>query len=62
MAGGKAPSADRVVKLAEALNISSSYIFTGVEMTKDDEEFLRLVSQMSAEEKRHLLGLLSARK
>lgn len=62
MSGGKAPSADRVVKLADVLKVSLSYIFTGVEMSREDEEFLRLVSAMPDEDKRHLRALLQARK
>lgn len=62
MAGGKAPSADRVVKLADVLNVSLSYVFTGVEMSRDDERFLRAVAEMSDDEKRHLMALLEARK
>ncbi|WP_104662823.1 helix-turn-helix domain-containing protein [Ensifer adhaerens] len=58
MAGGKAPSADRVVKLADVLNVSLAYIFTGVEMSREDEDFLRLVAAMPDDQKRHLRALL----
>jgi len=61
LAGEKAPSTDRVVKLAEVLEISLAYIFTGVEMSRQDEEFLKIVAGMSDKEKEHLLGLLETR-
>lgn len=58
MAGGKAPSADRVVKLADVLGLSLSYVFTGVNISQEDEDFLRLVAQLPEDRKQHLLGFL----
>jgi len=57
----KTPSADRVVRLAEVLGISLTYIFIGVEISRQDEEFLQLAAKLPDDEKDHLLGLLKAR-
>jgi len=61
LAGEKTPSTDKVIKLAEVLGLSLSYVFTGLEMSRQDEDFLRIVAQMNDREKEALLALLEPR-
>lgn len=55
---GKMPSADVVKKLAEALGISVTYIFTGVQMTREAEQLLALWASLTEEQKDSLLQML----
>ncbi len=58
----KGPTAAALVKLAETLHVSVTFIFTGAEMTQADEDLLKLAAKMDEVEKTHLLGLLRSRK
>lgn len=62
ISGNKGPTAAALVKLAETLQVSVTFIFTGAEMSQVDEDLLKLAAEMDETEKTHLLGLLRARK
>jgi transcriptional regulator with XRE-family HTH domain len=56
----KTPSFDNVVRLCEALNISITYLVTGAEMTRFDEDLLRQLELLDDHTKKYLLGLLAS--
>ncbi len=57
---GKDPRVKKIIKLADELGVSLSYVFLGVEATPEDEALLMEMRQMSEEQRRHLLGLVQA--
>jgi hypothetical protein len=48
---GTAPSTPALVSLCDALGISLTYVFTGANMTPDQEELLRLSAEMQDHQK-----------
>jgi lambda repressor-like predicted transcriptional regulator len=54
---GTMPSAQAVVSLCQVLGISLTYVFTGAEMTPQDEELLRLSAGLVGEQKELLVQL-----
>lgn len=47
-----------VIKLCSALNVSTAYIFAGIELTPETEEVLKLFSRLDADLKDRILGIL----
>lgn len=56
----KGPSAEAVVRLAAALDVSLTWIFLGVEMSPSDERLLALAASLSEDQKSKLLELLQS--
>jgi hypothetical protein len=48
---GTAPSTPALVSLCDVLGISLTYVFTGANMTPDQEELLRLSAEMQDHQK-----------
>jgi transcriptional regulator with XRE-family HTH domain len=57
MARGTSPSTSAVVALSQALGISLTYLFTGAEMTPEDEELLRLSGNLPEDRRQLLLAM-----
>jgi transcriptional regulator with XRE-family HTH domain len=58
----KEPGVDKVLRLAEVLNVSVGYLFMGADLSPEDEEFVSLLRSSSREERLHLTGLLRSRR
>ena len=54
---GTSPSTQALVSLCETLGVSLTYIFTGAEMTPDQEELLRLSAKMPDRQKDLLIEM-----
>jgi hypothetical protein len=54
---GTAPSTPALVSLCDVLNISVTYVFTGADMTPDQEELLRLSAEMPDRQKDLLIEM-----
>lgn len=54
---GTAPSTPAVVALCQVLKISLTYLFTGVEMSPEDEELLSLSGNLPDERKALLIQM-----
>lgn len=57
MRRGTAPSTPAVVALCETLKISITYLFTGVEMSREDEELLSISGRLPHDRKALLLQM-----
>lgn len=57
MARGTSPSTSAVVALCETLGISLTYLFTGAEMSPEDEELLRLSGNLPEDRRKLLLAM-----
>lgn len=58
---GKEPTIDPLIKICAELNVSINYIIYGYAVTVEDEEFLRLISNIPEREKEAILSLLRSR-
>lgn len=54
---GTAPSTQALVSLCDVLNVSVTYIFTGANMTPDQEELLRLSAELPERQKELLIEM-----
>lgn len=54
----KMPSADAVVRLCRVLRVSLTYIFTGIEMTADEQEILMRIVSLRPDQKQSLLAFV----
>jgi transcriptional regulator with XRE-family HTH domain len=54
---GTAPSTPALVALCDVLGVSLTYIFTGAEMSPEEEELLRLSAELTDEQKKLLIEL-----
>lgn len=54
---GKVPTIERFMRICEALDVSASYILTGVDLGAEDEEFLSVLADLSDEQHATLLSL-----
>jgi hypothetical protein len=54
---GTSPSTNAVVALAQTLGLSLTYLFTGAEMTPEDEELLRLSGNLPEDRRKLLLAM-----
>lgn len=54
---GTSPSIPALVSLCRALSLSLTYIFTGAEMTPEQEELLRLSAELPDQQKDLLVDL-----
>lgn len=57
---GKVPSVEQFLKLCQALNVSSTYIFTGFDITPGAEDTLRQLLSLPEETRQHYAELLRA--
>lgn len=57
LARGTSPSTSAVVALCDVLGISLTYLFTGAEMTPEDEELLRLSGELPERRKALLIEM-----
>lgn len=57
---GTNPSFEHASKLCEALNLSVVYVLTGLKLDADGEEFIRLASSLSPDQRRSMLDFLRA--
>ncbi len=57
----KDPKIKSLIKLCDELNVSLAQIFTGLDVTPQDEEFWAIYRSMPEGERAALLALLSAR-
>lgn len=53
----KEPGVGKVIKLADELKLSSTYVFTGVNLTPEDQELLELFLKLSPESRTSLVAL-----
>lgn len=56
----KSPKVQAVLRLADVLGVSVSWLFLGVEMTTEDERLLTLAAKIDQSQKRNLLDLLNS--
>ncbi len=56
----KAPKAETVIKLADALGVSLTWIYLGADLTAEDEQLLQLAAKVDTTQKRQLLDLLNS--
>ncbi|WP_137389205.1 helix-turn-helix domain-containing protein [Rhodoligotrophos defluvii] len=54
---GKEPTIDRLLRIADVIGVSVSWIIYGIELDKSGEELLRLYSGMSAKQRKAFLDL-----
>jgi transcriptional regulator with XRE-family HTH domain len=54
---GTSPSTQALVVLCDILGVSLTYIFTGAEMSREDEELLRLASDLPGKQKDLLIEM-----
>lgn len=54
---GKSPSAAYVVRVANAIPVSLTYVFAGIELSPETEEVIQLWSRLPAEMQNHLLAV-----
>jgi transcriptional regulator with XRE-family HTH domain len=47
----KQPSVEKVIKIAEEVGVSLSYLFLGIEASAEDDRFLKLLSAASQQER-----------
>lgn len=59
MIGGKLtdPTIPRLIAVCEVINVSPSYIISGIEMTREDEELIRYFSELDADGRRIILDM-----
>ena len=58
MLRGKEPGVDKLVRLAQALGVSASYLVTGLDMSAEHEEALQRLTRLSPEKQRVVLDLI----
>lgn len=58
--GGKEPGIESMVRLAETLNISLSWLMFGIELDGDAEKLLRLFTSLSATRRKSFLQMAEA--
>lgn len=58
---GKDPTIDPLLKICGEIDVSINYIIYGYAVSREDEEFLRLISQIPEQEKEAMLSLLRSR-
>jgi transcriptional regulator with XRE-family HTH domain len=58
MREGKEPGVKQVIKLADTLGVSLSYLFLGESVSPQDEEFFRLLRNSTQESREAVLQLL----
>lgn len=56
----KTPSVDKVIKIADAVGVSLSYVFLGLETTQETEQFLKLLASAPASKRQAVQELLRA--
>jgi transcriptional regulator with XRE-family HTH domain len=56
---GKEPTIDRIMRLADALGVSLPWLLYGYEMSHQEEQLLRAVSQLSPKQRQSFLELAS---
>jgi transcriptional regulator with XRE-family HTH domain len=56
---GKEPSIDRLMKIADTLNISLSWLLYGIEIGPQEERLLRLYARLPEQQRRAILDLAS---
>lgn len=56
---GKEPTIDKLLALADALNVSASYLLYGFDVTPDTEELLALLAK-NPQARRSILDLLKS--
>lgn len=54
---GKSPSAAYVVRVANAIPVSLTYVFAGIELSPEIEEVIQLWSRLPTEMQDHLLAV-----
>lgn len=54
------PSIDAVIRLADTLGTSATFLLTGIELDAEGEEFIRLAAGLPVEQRRKLLDLLQS--
>ena len=54
----KNTGAQAVIKLCEALGLSPVYVFCGIEITPEDEETIRMLSELPESDKDYFLDYL----
>lgn len=54
------PSFSNFLKIAEALGVSAIWLWQGIEVSREDEEFARSFSRLSAKEKRLVRNLVAS--
>jgi transcriptional regulator with XRE-family HTH domain len=54
---GKEPGVEKMMKVCDVLKVSFTHIVTGVDLDQDDEDFLRLLSDLEAEDRSALVAL-----
>lgn len=57
----KEPSADKLLRVIHALKLSVTYVFTGVELSAEVEEFAQLLDKVPEAEREPLLKMLRSR-
>jgi transcriptional regulator with XRE-family HTH domain len=57
---GNDPSLQNILAIADYLNISISWLLTGVEASKQSEDFARLYSSLTPEQQERVLRLLQS--
>lgn len=57
LAVGKEPTIDRLVRLANVLNVSLSWLLYGIELGHQEERLLKLYAQLSPRQRQALLDL-----
>lgn len=55
---GKQPSVERVLRIAEAVGVSRSFLFLGREASMEEEEYLRLLANATPDERKSVAILL----
>lgn len=57
----KEPSTDKLLRVISALNLSVTYVFTGVQLSAEVEEFAQLLMKVPETERQPLLAMLRSR-
>lgn len=58
----KAPSVERVLRIAAEVGVSRSYLFLGREASSEEEEYLRLLANATPEERKAVALLLQRKR
>jgi transcriptional regulator with XRE-family HTH domain len=58
---GKDPTIERLLKVCEATGVSLTHVIYGFNVSPEDEEFLRLISEAPEQERLAVLALLRSR-
>jgi transcriptional regulator with XRE-family HTH domain len=57
MREGKDPSIERIIKVADALNVSLAWLLYGMEIGPEEEKLLRLFARLPEKQRRAILDL-----